>query len=246
MLLRNLLLTLAFEGTNYHGWQVQKNAITVQQVVQDALENILGTRPDVTGCSRTDAGVHANMYCCTAKTKNPIGCNKLVLALNSILPKDIAVSDCKEVSDDFHPRYSALKKEYIYQIWNYPFRNPFFEEKSLHCKYPIDIDLLNLEAKDFLGEHDFLAFCASGSSITDTVRTVYECSVKRQDNLITITISANGFLYNMVRIMVGTLLDISKGKIRAGSLPEIIASRNRNMAGITVPAYGLFLNRVFY
>ena len=244
--MRNLLLTLAFEGTNYHGWQVQKNAITVQQVLQDALENIIGTRPDVTGCSRTDAGVHANMYCCTARTKSPIGCNKLILALNSVLPKDIAVSDCKEMAEDFHPRYSTLKKEYIYQIWNSPIRTPFFEGKVLHYKYPIDIQLLNMQAKDFLGEHDFLAFCASGSSITDTVRTILECSVKKQDNLITITISANGFLYNMVRIMVGTLLDISKGKIILGSIPEIIASRNRKMAGITVPACGLFLNRVVY
>ena len=244
--MRNLLLTLAFEGTNYHGWQVQKNAVTVQQVVQDALGNIMGIRPDLTGCSRTDAGVHANMYCCTVRTKNPIGCNKLVLALNSVLPKDIAVTDCKEMSEDFHPRYSVVKKEYIYQIWNSPIRTPFLEGKVFHYKYPMDIPLLDMEAKSFLGEHDFLAFCASGSSITDTVRTVFDCGVQKKDNLITISISANGFLYNMVRIMVGTLLDISKGKIIVGSIPEIIASKNRKMAGITVPAYGLYLNRVDY
>ena len=244
--MRNLLLTICFDGTNYHGWQVQENAITVQRVLQDSLEQIIQKRENITGCSRTDAGVHANMYCCNIRTEHSIDCKKLVSALNAILPDDIGVIDCKEVPYEFHARYDCVSKEYIYKIWNSAEKNPFLYKYSLQYKYPIDEKMLNAEAKDYIGKFDYKAFCSAGSSVEDTVRVVKNASVDREGNLVTFRVEANGFLYNMVRIMVGTLLDISSGKISQGKIPEIIASGNRKLAGFTAKPEGLFLNKIIY
>lgn len=244
--MRNLLLTLSFDGTAYHGWQVQENAVTVQQTLQDALEHICGVRDNIIGCSRTDSGVHANMYCCNLRTEHTIACEKLVTALNAVLPRDIAVSACREVPYDFHARYDCTSKQYIYKIWNSPNKNPFLYNHSLHYKYPLDAEMLNLQAKAYLGEHDFAAFCASGSSVASTVRTVTNAGVHRDGDMIVFTVEANGFLYNMVRIMTGTLIDISSGKIEKDTIGDIIASKNRASAGFTAPPHGLYLNRVNY
>ncbi len=244
--MRNLLLTISFDGTAYHGWQVQENAVTVQQTLQDALEQICRKRDNIVGCSRTDAGVHANMYCCNLRTESPIECGKLINALNAVLPDDIAVSDCREVDYEFHARYDCKSKEYIYKIWNSPNRNPFLKGYALHWKYPLDEKLLDSLAKQFIGTYDFSAFCAAGSSVEDTVRTVKNACVTREGDLVTFRVEANGFLYNMVRIMVGTLLDISAGKIPADAIPGIIKSKNRNLAGITARPEGLYLNRITY
>ncbi len=244
--MRNLLLTISFDGTAYHGWQVQDNAVTVQQTLQDALEQICSRRDNVVGCSRTDAGVHANMYCCNIRTEHPIPCDKLVTALNAVLPRDIAVLDCKEVDFDFHARYDCKSKEYIYRIWNSPNKNPFLYNYSLHYKYPLDEEFLSSQAKQFIGTHDFSSFCAAGSSVEDTVRTVMNASVERNGDEVIFRVEADGFLYNMVRIMTGTLIDISRGRLPENSIPQIIEAKNRFAAGYTAPARGLYLNKIHY
>ncbi len=244
--MRNLFLKIQFDGTAYHGWQVQQNALTVQETLQDALEQICSKRDNIVGCSRTDAGVHANMYCCNIRTESPIACEKLVNALNALLPRDIAALECKEVDWDFHARYDCKSKEYIYKIWNSPNKHPFLYGYSLHYKYRLDEAMLDRQAKDFIGTHDFTSFCAAGSSVEDTVRTVMNASVERDGDMLTFRVEADGFLYNMVRIMTGTLLDIAKGKIPQNSIPQIIDSRNRFAAGQTAPAHGLYLNNIHY
>jgi len=244
--MRNLLFTLAYDGTAYHGWQVQANSITVQQTLQDSIEKVLGSRLNVVGCSRTDAGVHANMYCFNMRTESAFSCSHLMSALNANLPFDIAITSCCEVSYDFHARYDCISKEYIYKIWNSPVRNPFNNGYALHYKYPLDELMLEKEAEAFLGEHDYASFCSAHSKIKSTVRNVNKFTVERFGNEIIFTVEADGFLYNMVRIMVGTLLRISQGKIDRGSIGEIIAAKDRSRAGITAPAHGLYLNKVNY
>lgn len=244
--MRNLLLTLSFDGSAYHGWQVQENAVTVQQALQDALEHICGVRDNIVGCSRTDSGVHANMYCCNLRTEHTIPCDRLVTALNAVLPRDIAVSNCEQVPFDFHARYDCASKEYIYKIWNSPNKNPFLYNYSLHYKYPLDAEMLDGQAKQYMGEYDFASFCAAGSSVTSTVRNVTNASVTRDGDMVVFTVEANGFLYNMVRIMVGTLIDISSGRIEKNSIADIIAAKDRGKAGFTAPPHGLYLNKVNY
>jgi len=244
--MRNLLFTISFCGTAYHGWQVQNNAVTVQQTVQDAIERIIQKRENIVGCSRTDAGVHANMYCFNMKTQSEIPCEKMITAVNAMLPDDISVLDCIEVNEDFHARYSCRKKEYKYLIYNSKIQNPFTVDRALLYPYKIDEDFLNEQSKQFIGKYDFCAFCNAGSSVEDTVRNVYDASVSRNGDMVEFTVSADGFLYNMVRIMVGTLLDISSGKIPENSIIDIIHSKNRDNAGCTAPACGLYLNKVIY
>lgn len=239
-------LTLRYDGTRYHGWQVQQNAVTVQQVLQDAVERITGVRSGITGCSRTDAGVHALMFCCALDTASALRGDKLCRALNAVLPSDVAVYDAAEMPDDFHPRYDATGKRYIYRLYNGRYRHPFYDGYALHINRALDEQLLDKAAKDFLGTHDFAAFCASGSSVEDTVRTVTHAGVTREGDMVTFSVEANGFLYNMVRIMVGTLLDISTGKIAPDAIPTILASKKRESAGHTAPACGLYLHTVRY
>lgn len=245
--MRNLLLTLRFLGTRYHGWQVQENATSVQETVQDAVEAIFGTRDPVTGCSRTDTGVHADKFCCTLRTENPISCYRLIAGLNAKLPEDIAVTDCVEVPEDFHPRYDATAKQYRYTIWNGPARNPFLSDRSFHVHPPLDVERMDRNAKDFLGTHDFTSFTNSREVINENVRTVRRAEVFREeDGRIVFLVEADGFLYNMVRIMTGTLLAIETGKREDGSIPAILEAKDRNAAGQTAPACGLCLQDVFY
>lgn len=235
-----------YDGTSYHGWQVQSNALTVQQVLQDAVQRVFLKRLDVIGCSRTDAGVHANNYCVMLKTDMSISNDGVVLALNTHLPKDISVISCKEVADDFHPRYSCVTKEYVYKVYNGKIRNPFYADYAYHYKYPLDADYLNDEAKAFIGTFDYSGFCSSGSDVEDTVRTVTAFEVWREGDMVYFRVEADGFLYNMVRIMVGTLLFVAQGKIGEGELTDIINSKDRKRAGKTAPPQGLYLNRINY
>lgn len=244
--MRNLLVEISYDGSDYHGWQVQKNALTVQEVFQNAVERVFGARLDIKGCSRTDSGVHANSYFVSFKTDRNINCENVVTALNTYLPKDIAVLDCKEVDDDFHARYSVVSKEYIYKLYNGKIRNPFYNNYAYHYRYNIDADYLNKEAKAFIGTYDFSGFCSSNSDVEDTVRTVKNFEVYRESDMVYFKAEADGFLYNMVRIMVGTLLFVSEGKIKQGELKGVIESRNRKLAGKTAPANGLYLNKVNY
>lgn len=244
--MRNLLITISYDGSAYHGWQVQKNAVTVQQMFQKAVEKLFCEKIDIKGCSRTDSGVHANMYCVSLKTQKNIPCKNVITGLNTYLPKDIAVMDCREVPLEFHARYSVKSKEYVYRVCNTQIRNPFLKDYALHYRYPISADYLNNEAQAFLGRHDFSGFCSAKSDVEDTVRTVYSFSVKREGDEVLFTVEADGFLYNMVRIMVGTLLFVNEGKIKQGELADVISSKDRKRAGKTAPAHGLYLNKVKY
>lgn len=244
--MRNLLLTLRYNGSAYHGWQIQPNGNTVQQEMCNALKKLSGKDENIIGCSRTDAGVHSNMFCCNVRTECAVETEKIPDALNFYLPPDIAVYDCREVPYEFHARYDCKGKEYVYLIYNGKYRNPFYENKALFYPYEIDDKMLNEQAKAFIGLHDFSAFCSAGSEILDKRREIYDCSVVRNNDLIEIIVSGNGFLYNMVRIITGTLLDIQKGKIGKGKIPEIIESKDRNSSGMTVDGCGLYLNKVFY
>ncbi len=244
--MRTLLLTLRFLGTNYHGWQVQENAKSIMEEVQDAVEALFGTRDPITGCSRTDTGVHADMFCCTLRTENPISCYRLIAGMNAKLPEDIAVSDCIEVPDDFHPRYDATAKQYRYRIWNGKARNPFWEGRAHYVHPPLDVERMNENAKDFLGTHDFTSFTNSKEVINENVRTVRRAEVFREGECIVFLVEADGFLYNMVRIMAGTLLAMETGQRESGTIPAILDARDRSAAGKTAPACGLYLHRVFY
>ena len=241
-----MLLTLCYDGSAYHGWQVQSNALAVQPVVQDALERILGHRPGVSGCSRTDAGVHAREYCCHFDTQKRIAPEQVVSGLNFALPRDIAARDCKVVQDDFHARYSCTGKEYIYQIYNGKTRSPFYEKYALYQYHRLDEQLLHDAAQGFVGRHDFAGFCAVRAKEGSSHRTVRLAQVEREGDLVRFIVQADGFLYNMVRIMVGTLLHVNAGRINAQDITDIVASGDRRRAGPTAPAHGLFLNRVFY
>ena len=242
----NVLLQLQYIGTQYHGWQVQPNGITVQETLQDAIEKVTGVRSAVTGCSRTDAGVHANCFYCTTAQPERLSDAKFVKALNAVLPQDIAVLRCKAVTDDFHPRYSAVAKRYIYRIWNGAVRNPFEEGLSLHLHTPLDVERMNKIAEMFVGTHDFSAFCSVGSSVQYKVRTIRLSKVERNGDLVTYVVEADGFLYNMVRILVGTILDVTAGRLTEDDIRCALETGDRNHAGITAPACGLFLDNVWY
>lgn len=242
-----LLLTLRYDGTAYHGWQVQPNGVTVQQTLQDAIEAVTGVRSGVIGCSRTDAGVHADMFCCTFDTDSPLRGDKLCSALNYHLPRDISVYAAREVAADFHPRYGAAGKRYVYRIWNGPQRHPVYERYALWVKKPLDEALLNKVAADYVGRHDFAAFCGAGADLQGTTeRTIHSCTVTREGELVLFTVEGDGFLYNMVRIMVGTLLEIAAGRMELDSIPAILEGGRREAAGPTAPAQGLCLAEVFY
>lgn len=245
--IRNLLLNISYDGKNYHGWQVQKNAVSVQEVFQEALFKVIGSRVDIKGCSRTDTGVHANMYCISLKTSHTIPCERLVVALNRHLPLDIAVNKCVEVNDDFHARYSCIGKEYIYKIWNHEIRDPFLDGYAYHYWYKLDDKLLNEAAQSFVGKHDFTSFCTLDKRKQGNMeRTIEEFSVYRDNHMVIMKVKADGFLYNMVRIMVGTLLRVAQGKILVNEINEIIEKKDRSKAGPTARPCGLYLNKVFY
>lgn len=243
---RNLLLRIRYCGTAYHGFQVQKNAVTVAQTMQDALEAVLGKREDIKGCSRTDSGVHANMFYLNVKTQSKIPCASLVRALNVKLPHDIAVEECVPVRSDFHARYDCKGKRYIYKINNSEVKDPFAYRLMYDYRYPIDVQLCDRECKDFIGTYDFSSFCAANSSVEDHVRTVTGCGMTRCGREVIFYVEGDGFLYNMVRIMVGTILEIAAGIKAPGCIPDIIAGKDRSLAGATAPAWGLYLDRVFY
>ncbi len=245
--MRKLLFETSYNGSAYHGYQVQDNAVTVAETLQDAIEKVFGKREDIVGCSRTDTGVHAKQYFFHMVTESDIPCEGAVIALNNLLPSDIAILSCKEVDADFHARYDVKYKEYIYKIHNSAIKNPFAKGLMLNYKYPLDEKFLNELAKEFVGTYSFKAFCSAGGKITDNfVRTIYDAKVTRNGDAVIFSVTGDGFLYNMVRIMVGTLLLTPTGKLKKGDIKNIILSENRENAGITAPAEGLYLNRVSF
>ncbi len=244
--MRNIMLTISYDGSSYHGWQSQKNAHTVQDALENAILELTGVKPHITGCSRTDTGVHAKSFVCNFKTESKIPCEKFPLALNTKLPSDIVCHNACDVDAHFNSRFSAQKKCYTYLIQNSKFPDVFMLNRAWHFPYPLDIDEMKKAASAFLGTHDFYGFAASGFTVKTTVRTIYSLDVEKSSDLIKITVIGNGFLYNMVRIIAGTLAHVGCGKINALDMEDIIASRDRRRAGITAPPCGLYLTEVFY
>ena len=244
--MKNLLFKCCFDGRNYHGYQVQKNAYTVTEALQDGIEKVTGRRDGIIGCSRTDTGVHALEYYFNMHTEAAIPPERFVRALNRVLPRDIVILDCYEVPDDFHARYHAAGKQYIYRLYEGEYRNPFYEGLALHYRRGVDLELLNRAASHFLGRHDFAGFSNTGTKIEDTTRTLTEFFLARQDGFVQFTVTGDGFLYNMVRILVGTLLKVNEGRLQVEDLDALIASKDRHRAGKTVSPCGLYLNKVFY
>ncbi len=245
--MKRLLLKLQYDGTNYHGWQIQTNAVTVQEVLQNTLRDLTGNRVEnITGCSRTDSGVHANAFYCHFDTECGISPAQFVRALNAKLPSDISALHCCQVDPQFHARYSAKGKQYKYKFYHSAVRDPFRDAYALRLDKPLDLSLLNAAAAQFIGTHDFEAFCASGSSVQDTVRTITKCEFTHDGDETVFTVEGDGFLYNMVRIMVGTLLEIQADKIPAEKIAEILSNKDRSAAGKTAPPHALYLNQVYY
>ena len=247
----NYLLTIAFDGKDFCGWQFQPGARSVQGVITEASAALFKCKCLVTGCSRTDSGVHALGFRCTVKPENgaSIPTDKLPLAYSSLLPTDISVISAEVVADDFHPRYTAITKEYEYRILNAPINDPFSVGRVFRYPAPISdegVERMHRAAQYICGTHDFTSFMASGSKITDAVRTVKFCRVERRNGCICINIAADGFLYNMVRIIAGTLLEVGRGAIPPEEVERIIAACDRTKAGSTAPACGLYLKSVIY
>ncbi|MCM1524639.1 MAG: tRNA pseudouridine(38-40) synthase TruA [Ruminococcus sp.] len=244
--MRNLRVKLSYCGTAYHGFQRQENAVGVQNVLEDRLSRLMSSDVRINGCSRTDAGVHANEYYFSFSTESTVPCENIVRGMNSILPADIAVHECTEVPMDFHARYSCTGKEYIYKILNRKTRDPFLAGRAFHYPYELDIGAMNEGAAFIEGTHDFRCFCGSLGIKDNTVRTVSCCRICREGDIAVITVRGDGFLYNMVRIIAGTLIYISEKKLTPFDIPAIIEGKDRNAAGITAKAEGLYLNRIFY
>ena len=244
--MRNIKLVLQFDGTAYHGWQMQKNAPTVQETLSGAVERITGSVPQLVGVSRTDAGVHAKKFVCNFKTEASIPPERIPAALNTYLPPDIVCLSAEDAESGFNSRFSAKKKCYTYYILNSKQPDAFLRNYSWHFPYELDISKMKKAAEAFLGKHDFVGFAASGFTVKTTVREIYSLDVEKEGKLIKITVTGDGFLYNMVRIIAGTLAFAGCGKIEPENMAQIIASKDRTKAGITAAPQGLFLTEVFY
>ena len=247
--MQKILLTIAYDGTAYAGWQRQDNAVAVQEKIEDALTSLIGRPVAVKAASRTDAGVHAlgqRAAFCADDLLLPIG--KLPQVLSSHLPGDISVTEAVYVPAEFDPQFDAVSKTYIFQFHNAPCPNPLLRRYSAFIPNQLDIDAMKEAASYFVGRHDFKGFSATGSSAKTTVREIFDCKVDGplESGLITMTVRGGGFLYNMVRIIAGTILYTGLGQISPGDISGIIASKDRRLAGKTMPPEGLILVRVMY
>lgn len=244
--MRNIALRLSYDGSNYHGWQVQKNEITVAETLETALSRICGHKVKVTGCGRTDAGVHAERYCANFKTDSRIPTDRIPLAVNTILPDDIVVKDAVEADENFNAILSCIKKEYTYRIYNSRIRDPFYRERAYFYPVPLNVEVMQACADMLTGTHDFAAVRSVGTETKTTVRTVHYFNVEQKGQIIECRVCADGFLYNMVRAMTGTLIYASEGKIDPKDIPEILSTRDRRLTGPTVPPQGLYMTRLWY
>ncbi len=244
--MRNIALFLTYEGTAYHGWQMQKNLATVQQTLEKAIFMVVGHAVHVTGCGRTDAGVHAKCYVANFRTQSTIPCDRLPYALNTHLPADIVVTNAFDVHEDFNAIGSCVRKEYTYKIYNSRVRDPFYVNRAWFYPKHLDEKIMQAAAEQFVGTHDFAAVRSVGTDVKSTVRTVYYYSVERKDNLIELRVCANGFLYNMARAMAGTVVYCAEGKISPEEIGKILQEGNRTAAGPTVPPGGLYMTHLWY
>ena len=244
--MQNIKLIISYDGTNYHGWQRQENAITIQEVIEKACSKLFSENITIRGAGRTDTGVHALGQCATLMVDTSIPLERLPLALNRILPPDIVITHAEKVSMDFHPQYSAKSKTYRYQIMNGKYPVPQMRHYAHFVYQPLNHQWMDQAAKHFVGTHDFTTFCSAGTDKVMKERTIYSASVARDGDMIAFEICGNGFLYNMVRIMVGTLIQVGKGKKSPNSIPDIILSKNRKSAGMTAPPHGLTMYNIEY
>ena len=244
--MRNIALVLMYNGTAYHGWQVQKTEVTVAQTLERGLGMVCGEPVKVTGCGRTDAGVHAEYYVANFHTASRIPVDRLPFAVNTHIPEDIVVKAAYEVAEDFNAIGSCIKKEYTYRIYNSRLGNPFYVDRAWFYPKHLDEAVMQRAADQFVGTHDFRAVRSVGTETRTTVRTVYYFNVSRTEELIECKVCANGFLYNMVRAMTGTIVYAAEGKLSPEDIPAILASGNRTLAGPTVPPGGLYMIKLWY
>lgn len=244
--MKNIMLTIQYDGTGYHGWQIQENAITIQEILQEAIYKLIGSYPKLSGCGRTDTGVHAKGYVCSFKAETSIPPEKFPYALNRLLPADIVCIDAKIMPDDFDAHRSVTGKTYTYLISNSKYPDVFYNNKAWHYRYDLDIDKMKKASEYLIGTHDFIGFAAAGFTVKTTIRTIHSINITKENNIIKIDVTGNGFLYNMVRIIAGTLVFCGNGKINPCKMGEILESKDRKRAGITAPACGLYLTEVYY
>ena len=244
--MRNIALFLTYEGTAYHGWQVQKRDITIGQTMEEAAAAIVGHPVKMTGCGRTDAGVHAKKYVANFRTTSTIPVDRLPYAMNTHLPEDIVVTNAMEVHEDFNAIGSCVRKEYTYLIYNSRIRDPFYVNRAWFYPKHLDEDIMQQAASQFVGTHDFAAVRSVGTDVRSTVRTVYYYNVERKGDLIELKVCANGFLYNMARAMAGTVVYAAEGKIKPEEIGALLAAGNRTAAGPTVPPGGLYMTQLWY
>ena len=244
--MRNIALKLMYNGSAYHGWQVQKNAVTVAETLLRALNMVCGNAVKLTGCGRTDAGVHAEHYIANFYTDSRIPIDRLPFAVNTHTPEDIVVREAFDVPEDFNAIGSCQKKEYTYRIYNSRIKNPFYVNRAYFYPKHLDETVMDRAARAFEGTHDFRAVRSVGTETRTTVRTIYYCYVNRTGELLELKVCANGFLYNMVRAITGTVLYAAEGKLTAEDIPRILDSGNRTLAGPTVPPGGLYLTKLWY
>jgi len=238
---KRVRLIVAYDGTNYHGWQVQNNGITIESELNRCLSELLSEPIEVIGASRTDAGVHALGNVAVFDTNARMPAEKISYALNQRLPEDIRIQRSEEVPGDWHPRYCDSRKTYEYHIYRGEFALPTKRLYSLFTYHKLDVEKMQKAAEYFVGEHDFKSFCQVNAQVKSTVRTVTEVQVYEEGPEVIIRVTGNGFLYNMVRIMAGTLLEVGQGKRSPEEIPDMIAAKNREAAGPTAPAHGLML-----
>lgn len=244
--MKRYMLRVAYDGTNYHGWQAQDNAITIEQVLNEALFRLTGEKIAVIGASRTDAGVHALDNVAVFDGNTTIPGEKLMYALQPLLPGDVIIQYSCQIPDDFHPRFCTAWKTYEYQIDNGRRENPKLSRYSCHVKEPLDVDAMNAAASYLIGTHDFASFCAAGAQVKSTVRTIYACHAEREGTMVYIQVTGNGFLYNMVRIIAGTLIRVGQGAWQPDRVLAALEARDRTQAGPTAPAKGLTLQEIQY
>lgn len=239
-------LKVAYDGTNYCGWQVQPNEVTIEGVLNQTLSELLDEEIEVVGASRTDSGVHADGNYCIFDTETNIPAEKIAYALNQHLPEDISIVKSDEVDGDWHPRFQDSVKTYEYRIVNREMPDPVRRLYTMFTYSKLDVDKMKEAAEFLVGEHDFAAFCSAGAQVESTIREIYSLDVTQNGDEIAITVTGGGFLYNMVRIIAGTLLEVGEGKISPSDMPKIIESKDRGLAGKTAVAKGLKLVEIKY
>lgn len=244
--MRRIKLTVAYDGTDYCGWQIQPNGITVEEVLNRALSRLTGEDIRVIGASRTDAGVHARGNVAVFDTESAIPPKRFSYAVNPLLPEDVVVTDSKEVPESWHPRYQNSVKTYEYHILNREMPDPLRRRDTWHVSFPLDLDSMRKAADYLIGEHDFRSFCSAHTGVKTTVRTIYELQIEKTGSLITIRIKGNGFLYNMVRIIAGTLTEVGRGFRTPEDVRNVLEAGDRDRAGATAPARGLILMSIGY